>query len=215
MNQLFKDTSKHKWMQNVVSGGKFTNEYSYIIGYWEAGNILVEKALTLQTPEKGHLFYPICYLYRQFVELTTKQLIIKTEKLYIKAASLEFQQKILSSYHSERLKDTHSLEKLLDILIDTLESVADEQFDKEIKKLIIEYHNIDPDGQKFRYPISTKNQISFPNQKSIDLVELKNGIKSIASYFNGINAYIDHYDSAADEIINLMNSNYVPPPEIK
>jgi hypothetical protein len=54
---------------NVSIGDKFTNENSYIIGYLEAGHILIDRAIALCHPYKDRLFFPVCYNYRQFLEL--------------------------------------------------------------------------------------------------------------------------------------------------
>jgi len=93
MNKLFIDTSQKKWSNNVCIGGQFTSDYSYALGYWEAADHLVEKALSLKSPFKDRLFYPICFSYRQFLELCLKQLIITAEDFYSKSERLGYELK--------------------------------------------------------------------------------------------------------------------------
>jgi hypothetical protein len=210
MRQLFVDTSRYKWNQNVVVGGKFTTEYSYPIGFWEAADYLVEKAVQLEAPYKDRLFYPIGSNYRQFIELTLKQLIILVEKFYKKCEVLGFQRRTPLQTYSDLLNDTHSLERLLNMLTDLLDCVAEEQFNPEIRKLIIEYHNFDPFGQRFRYPTSTQNEVYFPEKEMFDIVKIKDGVTKIAKYFMGIDGYIDHYDSMANGFLDSLNTMYAP-----
>jgi hypothetical protein len=148
------------FQNNVNIGGKFTNKNSYIIGYWEASNILIENALKINHPYKDRLFFPICFIYRQFLELAIKQLIIDSEKIYDKTKYLNMQIKKKEDI-SNKIKHSHNIEKLLNSLIDILSYICDEVFDANIKENILEYHFMDETGQKFRYPVSTKNQIHF------------------------------------------------------
>ena len=121
------------------------------------------------------------------------------EQFYKKTEYLGYEK---GTFHSDELKDTHSIEKLLNWLLDILQCVADEEFDPEIKALIIEFHNMDPTGQKFRYPISTHDIASFPIPSFFDLAKLKTGLKRISDYFSGIDGYLDYYDSLADSMID-------------
>lgn len=91
MKKLFVDTSERKWSNNVTVGGRFTSDYSYPLGYWEAANHLVEIASFSKSPSKNRLFYPICFNYRQFIELCLKQLIIRSEEFYKKTEFLGYE----------------------------------------------------------------------------------------------------------------------------
>lgn len=198
MKKLFTDTSQKKLCNNVCVGGEFTSDYSYPLGYWEAADFLVEQALSLSSPFKDRLFYPICFNYRQFIELCLKQLIIFSEEFYRKTEKVGYELKKIEQYHSTELMETHSLEKLLNWLKESLSCTSSDDFDGRIQSLIIEFHNIDPSGEKFRYPISKTNKQSFPDQSHYDLKKIKKQIEKIANYFMGIDSWIDFYTSEVD-----------------
>ena len=98
-------------------GDKFTNEISYIIGYWESGDILVDRAIALSSPYKDRLFFPICYNYRQFLELILKQLILDADEVYKHCEYVHIQNKCNKYNFTEKLNTTHNIEKLLNWLI--------------------------------------------------------------------------------------------------
>ena len=97
--------------------------------------------------------------------------------------------------------ETHSLETLLNWLKDCLACISKEILANNIQKLIIEFHNMDSNGQKFRYPILKTNQNSFPDQSYYDLKIIKQRVEKIANYFMAIDAWIDYYNSMAYSIL--------------
>jgi hypothetical protein len=179
---------------NVTVGEKFTNEYSYIVGYWEAGDILVDKALALGHPFKNRLFFPICYNYRQFLELILKQLIIETENIYNDCETLNIQKKEYRYKFSANINTTHNIDKLLNWLMIILSCIADEKIDKEVIKSINEFSKLDKTGQKFRYPMSKENKKHFDEREDFDLAEIKSKIKNIGYHLSGVEAYLCHYN---------------------
>lgn len=110
----------------------------------------------------------------------------------------------MTEYHSPCLIKTHSLEKLLNWLIKNLSCTSEELFSKEIQMIVIEFHNMDTDGQKFRYPIFKGNNKSFPCQSNYDLIKIKDQINKAADYFMGIDAWMDHYALMADSMLEDM-----------
>jgi hypothetical protein len=175
---------------NVTVGDKFTNEISYIIGYWEAGDILVDKAITLNHALRARLFFPICYNYRQFIELCLKQLILDADKIYNDCKFINMQKKNCKQVFSEQINRTHNIETLLHWLITILNCITDEKMDKNIIKSILEYHKIDKTGQRFRYPVSTKNISHFEFREDFDLKSIKDGITVVGNYLMGVDAYL-------------------------
>jgi hypothetical protein len=204
MGNIF--TSGFNEYTNVSIGDKFTNEHSYIIGYWEAGDVLVDKALTLSHPYKDRLFFPICYNYRQFLELILKQLIIDSEIIYNSCKSINVQNKENDHKFSEKVNTTHNIEKLLNWLILNLNCITNEKIDKNIIKSIIEYHHMDETGQKFRYPRSLKNEKHFTIREDFDLEK----IKRIANYFTGIHCYLFEYSKFVNSYIREIEETIYP-----
>jgi len=193
---------------NVTVGGNFTNESSYIIGYWKAGDILVDKAITLNHPLSARLFFPICYNYRQFIELCLKQLILDTEEIYCNCKLLNTQRKDSTQVFSEQINKTHNIETLLHWLINILNCITDEKMDKNIIRAILEYHQMDTTGQKFSYPVSTKNISHFKFRNDYDLKSIKDGINVVGNYLMGVDAYLYEFGNFVKIHITEMEDIY-------
>lgn len=204
--KLFKDTSDKFWSNNASVGGQHTSGYTYALAYLKAADILVDVALKGSNTDKDYLFFTICFNYRHFIEVSLKELIIIAEKFYKKSEYLGYEVKKYKDFKSDLLIKTHSLERLLKWLVEILESVSEEKIDNEVSDLIIDFHNVDPDGQKFRYPLNTKKQPSFPQRTFYDLSHLKNKMKSIEKHFMGIDGWLDYYNSIADGLLSDLNN---------
>ena len=70
-----------------------------------------------------------------------------------------------------------------------------------IKKIILEFHAIDPVGQTFRYPTNRKHKKSFSQVQNFNIATIKTEINKVAQYFMGIDAYLEHYMMIADSMI--------------
>jgi len=137
---------------NAIVGKNFTNDTSYLIGYWEAGDILVDIAISENNPKRDRLFFPIGYNYRHFIELCLKYLFLEAEELYMILESTDMQNKKYEHNFSKEINKTHNIHTLLNGLKNILECISDDKFSKEIEKSILELHHMDKTGQKFRYP---------------------------------------------------------------
>jgi hypothetical protein len=192
----------------VSIGDKFTDELSYIIGYREAGDALVDKAIALTHPYKDRLVFPICFNYRQFIELILKQLILDAEITYNNCESIGMQRKNSRHNFAEKMNLTHNIEKLLSRLIIILDNITDKEINKNVIELIMEYHQMDPTGQKFRYPVSSKNEKYFEIPENFDLEKIKAGIKTIADCLMGVDAYLCQFGNFVKISIEEIDSMY-------
>ena len=77
-NKLFQDGGHYLEISHIGWGDTTTQFYGYIEGYKTAADNLIENALaskdikTLDT-----FFFPICFLYRQYLELQMKSIILE------------------------------------------------------------------------------------------------------------------------------------------
>ncbi len=201
MTKLFFQSPEFLRNVNATVGDSFIHDYSYAVAYWSAGDILVNNALEGEKDKRDSLFYPICFMYRHFIELTLKQLIIYAEEFYEKTEILSYEVRKYTK-PKKQLEATHSLENLVNRLIDVLICVSEEHFDDEIKKTILEFHSIDPVGQTFRYPTNRKHEKSFSQVQNFNIATIKAEINKVAEYFMGIDAYLEHYMTMADSMIS-------------
>ncbi len=183
---------------NAVAGGKYSVPYAYILGYYSAAESLVQ--ISIETRKLDTLFFPICFNYRHFLELSLKHLIIGSEKFADVSAELGYGEKIVESV-ARKVMIEHSLEKLLNWLIERFEKTSGEQFDNELRELIVEFHNIDPNGQIFRYPILQDGSFSLPNQSNYDVENIRLQMEKVNNYFTGMDAWLDENTQMACEML--------------
>ena len=204
MKLLFYQSPEFLRNVNATVGDSFIHDYSYAVAYWSAGDILVKDALEGDKDKRDVLFYPICFMYRHFIELTLKQLIIHAEAFYEKTEIIGYELQKYTKPKKE-LESIHSLEILVKRLIDVLTCISEGHFDDEIKKIILEFHAIDPVGQTFRYPTNRKHEKSFSQVQNFNIATIKAETNKVAQYFMGIDAYLEHYTTLADGIISEQN----------
>lgn len=206
MKQQLFPTALIKQDTNSVTVGEHNNpKYAYINGYYEAAKILVKEAHNSNS--KDILFYPICFNYRHYLELHLKSLIELAEELYSKMETLGYAKDILDKSSEDPLDSVHSIQKLFCYFEKRLKLVAinDEIFNPNIRKYIMEFHNIDSDGQKFRYHITKKQQLSFPSPQEYDLKNIETIMQEIKMLLYGVDGWLEHYGEMSDSIIEEMN----------
>lgn len=198
----------------IGSDGK-NPKYIYINGYYEAGKILVDKICHTDIGlDKNALFYPICFNYRHYIELHLKSLIEDSEILYDKMVELNYLKNgKLPKKTSDTLGNIHSLNKLLTLLKERLHhtKISDEEFPKDIEKLIEEMHNSDSNSQQYRYYKDKQGHLSFPNEKEYNIDNISKGMKAVHDLLWGIDGHIDYYISMSEDIVSMHKeemSNY-------
>lgn len=149
---------------------------SYIYGYKNAADVLVNHV----EHGTGHdlLVYPIMFLYRQYLELAIKSLIIKTVR-------------------QQSIKNIHNLKELWkdcekNLLIVHPELIDEKHTDMEqVARLIKEFCDIDPKSDAFRYPIDTSGNPSLtPKTTQIALTRIRDVIGKIYNVLNAIDSYL-------------------------
>lgn len=183
---------------NAVAGGKYSVPYAYILGYYFAAENLT--LIAIESEKLDTLFFPICFNYRHYLELTMKHLIAGAEKYANVLAKLGYGEEITKSV-VEKIKNEHSLEKLLRWLIERFNKFSIEQFDSKLREVIIEFHNIDPNGQIFRYPVLTNGSLSLPDQRNYDVENIRFQMEKVNEYFTGMDAWLNENTQMALEIL--------------
>jgi HEPN domain-containing protein len=204
-NKLFKKASIEQMNSNSTVGGRYHTRYSYINGYYESAKELVKVALKEEvgTYKKDILFYPICFNYRHYLELFLKSLIIESEILYDKTNTLGYLKNgTFGKKVSGKLDNEHNLDNLLKLFVERLDLVSDEKFPQKIRNYIIEIHNMDTNGQRFRYDIDRKKNLSFPNEEKFDLQNISKIMEEVHKLLCACDMELDHYIEISNEMIS-------------
>ena len=165
------------YLQSVV-GYKYSNHsfYPYFSSYHEVGNFLKDIIMEKKTQ---NLFMPMCYLYRNAVELGLKRLIAE-DSLMNSSEAL----KIIR-------KKKHSIAGLWNSIVPeltkhakTTDEISTLNF---VKKYILAFHNSDQRSDLFRYPCSKDLDSYFLTEKKFD-------IDNVASCFEELCNFLDATD---------------------
>lgn len=191
LRPIFFEAGGDYYSQSVI-GYRYRREeyYPYTKSYLECANFL--KWFCKKNADEGNtqfcknLFFPMCYLYRNCVELSLKTILFNE-------ISMDFQTKCKLI-----LKYKHSVCGLWRIIkpyiLDALMRDDNKDYLNIIEGYCDQIHSMDGDANKFRYPITKQLQQYFVRSKKFDFVhvgdffeELINGLDSIDYQLSRIN----------------------------
>jgi hypothetical protein len=152
-------------------GGFGTNFSRYAIGYKEAADALIDRTCELDRGADLQ-FYPIAFLYRQYLELRLKQLLIIGGHVV---------------YYESKLTHGHDLRKPWAEVRKILETVWPSTHVEEmnaLEKCIDELCSLDAKSMSFRYPVDKEGKPTLLGLDRVDLVNLKNVMERISSFLD-------------------------------
>ena len=163
----------------LISRDPVARRYHLENGYKLAADLLVDQA-EAESSRKSVLVYPIIFCYRQFLELTLKEML----EDYGPLTNLE----ITDKHHMlEYLwRDFRELIRALNV------ERADDDSIEAVETCVVEFAKIDPVSQTFRYPTSRKGQPFEIEQEGVNLLHLKDVMQAIENYFMGWDGFLDH-----------------------
>jgi len=174
------------WWNNAILNITPYKWGAYILGYKEAADKLVQGICNERT-DQDLLVYPIVFLYRQFIELSFKELIRIGNSL------LNINEDYPHSHDLSLLwaKSKVILKKLFP---------DDKQNISNIDKIVKQFSEIDPKSMAFRYPEDRKGNKSIHGIDQINLRNLSEIMSGINSYIIGTTAYIEEMLSVKSDI---------------
>lgn len=182
LEQIF--ASDVDWQCNACLNFTDNTFELYVIGYKEAADQLVKNIM--ESPRhQDALVFPICFLYRQYIELRLKELIKSGRLLLDQPGEFPQHHKILDLWETAAI----ILNKISDNNIEQPEFMA------LPSHVIKEFAKIDPDSFAFRYPNDKKGANPLENLSHINLRRLAQYIGAFASAMDaastGISVYLD------------------------
>ncbi len=121
-------------------------------------------------------FFPIAYLYRHYLELSLKILYRDA----CRCLNCEADAKVLIEHNLHTLWN-----KTKDVLCKCFPQEQASTL-RDVEKVVLQFHRLDPSGQSFRYAKDTKGKPNLANApRSIGLTELKDIMDAIGNFFNG------------------------------
>lgn len=198
---IFIETGGYYYSQSVV-GYTYSRAvfYPYTEAYLETANYL-KWYMKMQTDKentdfKERLFLPMCYLYRNCVELSLKA-------VWFEETGEDFQKKC-----KIMLDNKHSIGGMWkNIKPYVLEYNGDGEKAKYIEVIedyCMQLHTIDSDANKFRYPMSNSIQPYFSHNKRFDFIETGDFLEALNNILDGIDSELN----TMNEIKAEMQAEY-------
>jgi hypothetical protein len=176
------DRDKFNACLDMLSPGLLEN---YTIGYKEAADSLVIKILETKYM-KQQLIYPICFLYRQYVELRLKEIIRSGSSLLQepKKSKLGFPKgHNLDALYKEA-------KKIINKIFVGQGKPADLSF---VDHIITEYSRIDRNSESFRYPCDGDGKKNLEEISHINVRHLSENIAKFGKEMDDISFTISVY----------------------
>ena len=202
LRPIFIESGGYYYGQSVVGYGYRRQDfYPYVNAYTETAGYIREKMKNLydsgDQEKAARLFMPMCYLYRNAVELVIKA-------TWFEETREDFQQKckVLN-------KKKHSISGLWNQLRGWIknfygEESNDKNYFDDITEVCGNLQGFDGTASKFRYPCTKEMNLHFNKFKTLDFMNVAEFMESLICAIDGISAEIE----ARNEYINEMEAEY-------
>ena len=166
------------------------HSWGYADGYFLAAEKLTEYVVVAQR-EQDLLIYPICFLYRQALELQLKLILTKAA---------------LTLGRDEDIELNHKLDRLWalaqKIICEAWPNEGTHEL-REIDYVISEFHRVDPTSQEFRYSKTTKAKRSLSEITHINLRVLSEKMAPVHNLLDGVIMAFDYELDCRADALNL------------
>ena len=192
----FLDEGGYYYEQSVVGYEYRHNDfYAHLSGYKECANYL--KQYMIQAYDEGnntvgYMFYPMCYLYRNDIELLLKATIFK------------FSGQPLQEICKLLQKAKHSIPKLFSSIEENILGMYDidekDPYIQNAKRYCELLHAFDHDSSKFRYPVDKRCSPHHASVRYYSFLDLGVFLESLCNAVEGIHDEIESRKDALDSL---------------
>ncbi len=177
--------SDHNWWHDACVGLQEHGWDAYAEGFKMAADIIVKN---YEDFDKNFLVFPIVFLYRQYLELRLKEIIIIGYSSLNKDKKIHFNHDILILWYEVRK-----------IIMELWPDQSEYELEA-IDGLIKEFSRADPASYCFRYPEDKNRKTFHYDIMLINLENLSEVIEKIANIIDGASIGISEMSGFRDEI---------------
>jgi len=175
----------------------------YAEGFKQAADQLVDDLVEGRTHAPDLIAYPILFLYRQYLELRLKELIIVSGKLLGETYAVPPHHKLMTLWVEVRPR----LERVWP-------GVSAKKYHDAIEERLRQVCRVDPESYAFRYPVDTHGRPSVADPGNISLGHLKDEMAGISTILDGssfgMNEMADFNLELQSELEDEMAQLYEP-----
>lgn len=178
------------WHCNACLNWSHDSFEMYTLGYKEAADTLV--AQVMETGKhQDILVFPICFLYRQYIELRLKEVI-------------RFGRRLLDEPGD--FPQHHKIQNLWECAVAILRKVFAQDIEPPdflsiASHVVAEFSKLDPDSSAFRYPVDKRGANLLEGVSHINLHRLAEYVNAFADVMDAgsmaISVYLDHKSEMA------------------
>lgn len=178
--------------QSVV-GYSYSRErfYPYIKAYKESAIYLYEMICKDSKLNKD-LFIPMCYLYRNAVELSLKQILFEESSFGLDEALKQMNKK------------KHRVVGLWNLIKSEIEEHANppegDTILIDVEKYIVQLNNIDGTADKFRYPTDKNLNLYFKHGKEVDVDNVNDFFEQLLTFLSSVDSMMSAHNEIKAEI---------------
>jgi len=156
----------------------------YILGYKKAADNLVAQVMETSRHQDS-LVFPVCFLYRQYIELRLKEVIRSGRRLLDEPGVFP---------------PHHKIQHLWDCAVSILKKVFAEEIEPPdlsiASHVVAEFSKLDPESVAFRYPIDKQGANPLEGLRHINLRRVAEYVDAFAKIMDAgsmaISVYLDH-----------------------
>lgn len=190
-DRLFVSHDDNRWATACLNFGN--EEHGYINGYRQIADLAVEHVAATDR-DQDYLVFPIVFGYRQYLELRTKDLLMRAAELLDRARP------------DSKVMTRHELTPIWVALVPFLREIfgRDPQIEL-IGTRIIEFDTLDQGSFAFRYPTTKAGALALPTDlRWVSLTNIRSTVEKMASSLDGWDMGLNYYlDQKAEELAFL------------
>ncbi|MBD7945822.1 hypothetical protein MKZ20_14845 [Psychrobacillus sp. FSL K6-2684] len=173
----------------IWKGFNNNNYYPYIQGYMESGKYLYE---LIKDDQKVYLFLPMCYMYRNGIELALKRILVEDCQFDNQTAANKMKNK------------KHSIEGLWNVIKNYIIISSDVPDDSstinDVELYIKQLHNLDITSDKFRYPINKFLKFHFDKKVRFDVTNVSLCFYELFTFLDAVDSMLSHQNEILAEM---------------
>ena len=194
--KIFIDTGNNKELAYIGKENIFSQFYYYTVGYYNTAKILIEHTLNLPNTSSEYAkeeelrlcVAPACFLYRQYLELTLKDIYIQYSE-----DSEDAKKRMIKNTSHDLKKIWEYAKPLIGKAVKGMDS--DINTYAMIESYILEFASEDSTSFKYRYPITKDLNFIFPQERKINIRNLMECMDEVEEFLagRGLLAWLDMY----------------------
>jgi|GEM_PF-266757 hypothetical protein len=203
------------WQFNVDHSGASLDVYAQ--SYRQAAEQLFAQWVTMDRAPPHYALFPLAFLWRQYLELRLKSLVLDAERLHelgedVSTSAQQRKRRKQPGYRADFL-DGHDLLLQWDCLEPLLKSLwSDAPETKFVRHLLVQFNEVDPLADGFRYPVSKSKKARARTLAGlppwVNLRRFNDVMISLANVLDGASAHVDEAVSNLSEAIANYEAEY-------